>query len=185
MNYTQLAQAIQDYSENTESLFVANIPRFVMETEEKPVQNPKKRRTQEEKTGRIKYTLQLVKQIQADIAGTIRTNIMGTQAAYFRERGYEILEANYRSPYGEIDLIARHKDYLVFIEVRTKKSLEFGSPEESITAVKRERMKAAAYHYEQAHDNLPPSWRIDVMAVELGDRGKPSRIELIENAVGE
>lgn len=104
---------------------------------------------------------------------------------FLKKRGYHIVETNYRCPEGEIDIIARHRDYLVFIEVRTKKSLKFGSPEESITAVKRERMKAAAYHYQQAHDNLPSLWRIDVVAVELDDRGKTSRIELIENAVGD
>jgi putative endonuclease len=103
---------------------------------------------------------------------------------FIERRGYHIVETNYRCPEGEIDIIAKQRDYLVFIEVRAKKSLEFGSPEESITAVKRERMRAAAYHYRQAHDNLPPSWRIDVVAVELDQRGKPSRIELIENAVG-
>jgi len=69
--------------------------------------------------------------------------------------------------------------------VRTKKSLEFGSPEESITPAKKERLKAAAYRYQQTHDNLPLSWRIDMVAVELDRKGRPSRIELIENAVGE
>lgn len=91
----------------------------------------------------------------------------------------------YRCPEGEVDLIAKHKDYLVFIEVRTKKSTGFGSPEESITSAKKERLRAIAAHYRQTHNNLPPLWRIDVVAVELDRRGKPSRIELIENAVGE
>lgn len=115
------------------------------------------------------------------------TGILGEKLArdFLRKRGYRILEANYRCPEGEIDLIARHKDYLVFIEVRTKRSLEFGSPEESITAIKKERLRAVAAHYQQTHDNLPQLWRIDVVAVELDRRGKPSRIELIENAVGE
>jgi len=46
-------------------------------------------------------------------------------------------------------------------------------------------MRASAWHYRQAHDNLPPLWRIDVVAVELNQKGEPSRIELIENAVGD
>jgi len=82
-------------------------------------------------------------------------------------------------------LIARHKDCLVFVEVKTRRSLEFGSPEESITAAKEERLKAVAYHYQQSHSDLPPSWRIDVVVIELGRKGKPSRIEIIENAIGE
>ena len=56
------------------------------------------------------------------------------------------METNYRCPEGEIDIIARHKDSLVFIEVRTKTSLEFGSPEESITLTKKEGLRATASH---------------------------------------
>lgn len=104
---------------------------------------------------------------------------------FIQKRGYRILETNYRCPEGEIDIVARHKDFLVFVEVRTKRSLAFGSPEESITWTKRERLRTVAAHYLQTHDNLPPLWRIDVVAVELDRNGKPSRIELIENAVGE
>ena len=115
------------------------------------------------------------------------TGILGEKLAkdFLRKQGYHIKEINYRCPHGEIDIIAKHKDYLVFIEVRTKRSTEFGSPEESITPVKKERLKATAYHYRQTYDNLPPLWRIDVVAIELNQRGKPSRIELIENAVGD
>jgi putative endonuclease len=115
------------------------------------------------------------------------TGILGEKLAkdFLRKRGYRILKANYRCPQGEIDIIARHRDYLVFIEVRTKRSLDFGSPEESITPAKRERLRTVAAHYQQTHSNLPSLWRIDVVAIELDQRGKPSRIELIENAVGE
>ena len=115
------------------------------------------------------------------------TGIRGEKLAreFLKERGYRILETNYRCPEGEIDIIARHEDFIVFIEVRTKKSLEFGSPEESITPAKRGRLKATAYHYRQNHDDLPPLWRIDFVAVELDRKDKPSRIEIIENAVGD
>jgi putative endonuclease len=98
-------------------------------------------------------------------------------------RGYRILETNYRCPRGEIDIIARHQDYLVFIEVRTKRSLKFGSPEESITPAKKERMIATAWHYQQSLDTQAPLWRIDTVAIELNQKGEPSRIELIENAI--
>jgi len=112
--------------------------------------------------------------------------ILGEKLAkdFLKKQGYRILETNYRCPPGEIDIIAKHKDSLVFIEVRAKTSLEFGSPEESITPTKMERLRAAASHYQQTHDNLPPSWRIDVVAVELDQNGKTSRIELIKNAIG-
>jgi len=114
------------------------------------------------------------------------TGIQGEKIArdFLKKRGYHILETNYRCPQGEIDIIARHKDYLAFIEVRTKRSLNFGSPEESITRTKKERLKTTALQYRQSHHNLPPLWRIDVVAIELDEKGKPSRIELIDNAVG-
>ncbi len=114
------------------------------------------------------------------------TGILGEKLAkdFLKKRGYHIIETNYRCPEGEIDIIARQKDYLVFVEVRTKTSLEFGSPEESITPAKMARLRATASHFRQTHDNLPPLWRIDVVAVELDKEGKLLRIELIENAVG-
>ncbi len=113
------------------------------------------------------------------------TGILGEKLAsdFLKKRGYRILETNYRCPEGEIDIVAKHKDFLAFVEVRTKTSLGFGSPEESITPAKKERMRATALHYQQTHSNLPLLWRIDVMAVELNQKGELSRIELIENAV--
>ena len=115
------------------------------------------------------------------------TGILGERIAadFLVKRGYRILETNYRCPEGEIDIVARHGDTLVFVEVRTKKSTQFCTPEESITPAKMHRLVAAASRYQQTHRHLPPSRRIDVVAVELNGKGKPSRIELIENAVGE
>ncbi len=115
------------------------------------------------------------------------TGIRGEKLArdFLKKRGYRILETNYRCPEGEIDIVAKHKDSLVFIEVRTKTSLEFGSPEESITPAKQARMRATAYRYQQTHNDLPLLWRIDMVAVELNRKGELWRIELIENAVGD
>jgi len=115
------------------------------------------------------------------------TGILGEKLAkdFLKKKGYHIWETNYRCPEGEIDIVAKHRDYLVFIEVRTKKSLEFGSPEESITPTKMGKLRAVASHYRQTHNNLPPLWRIDMVAVELNQKGKLSRIELIENAITE
>jgi putative endonuclease len=112
--------------------------------------------------------------------------ILGEKLAgdFLKKKGYRIIETNYCSPEGEIDIIAEHSDFLVFVEVRTKTSLEFGSPEESITPVKMERLKATAAYYQQINSSLPPDWRIDVVAIEL-NKGKVSRIELIKNAVSD
>lgn len=115
------------------------------------------------------------------------TGILGERLAkdFLKKQGYRILETNYRCPQGEIDIVARHKDYLVFIEVRTKKSLGYGTPEESITSAKKERMRTAALHYRQTHNDVPSLWRIDAVVIQLNQKNKLSRIELIENAVGE
>jgi len=115
------------------------------------------------------------------------TGILGEKLArdFLKKRGYRIQETNYRCPEGEIDIIAKDKDSLAFIEVRTKRSLAFGSPEESITPAKMQKLRAVTAHYLQTQDKLPPAWHIDVLAIELNQKGKISRIELIENAVTE
>ncbi len=102
---------------------------------------------------------------------------------FLKKKGYRILETDFRCRTGEIDIIARQKDYLVFVEVRTKSILDFGTPEESITQSKKEKLIASALTYINTHQNLPPLWRIDVVAVEIDQRGKTRRIELIENAI--
>ena len=109
----------------------------------------------------------------------------GEEAArkFLKKRGYRIRETGFRCRHGEIDIIAQQKDCLVFVEVRTKSNLEFGTPEESITHAKKEKLIASALAYATTHQDLPPLWRIDVVAVELDDKGKAKRIELIENAI--
>jgi len=110
---------------------------------------------------------------------------LGEKAAqkFLKKRGYHIRETGFRCRHGEIDIIAQKKDCLVFVEVRTKSSLDFGTPEESITQAKKERLVTSALSYSTSHQNLPTLWRIDVVAIELNDRGKTKRIELIENAI--
>jgi putative endonuclease len=102
---------------------------------------------------------------------------------YLKKHGYHIIENNYRSRFGEIDIIAKHNDTLVFIEVRTKKNMSFGIPEESITNTKARHLIHTAYYYRQNHKNLPDSWRIDFLAIDLDENDKPLRINLIENAI--
>jgi len=102
---------------------------------------------------------------------------------FLKKRGYHIRETNFRCREGEIDIIAQQGTYLVFIEVRTKSNLDFGSPEESITQSKKEKLIATALTYISTHQKLSPLWRIDVVALEVSDKGKTKRIELIENAI--
>jgi putative endonuclease len=115
------------------------------------------------------------------------TGALGERIAcdFLSENGYQILGNNYRCPGGEIDIIARQEDTLVFVEVRTKKSRLFGSPEESITPVKREKLRALAQYYLQEHESIRLNWRIDVVAIEMEKSCKVTRIEIIENAIDE
>jgi len=103
-------------------------------------------------------------------------------AEHLTKLGYVIRERNFRSREGEIDIIAQKDDFLVIVEVRTRRSHSFGTPEESVTAKKKERLIALAQAYMEGRDDLPPTWRIDVVAVELTRDGRVSRLELIENA---
>jgi len=102
---------------------------------------------------------------------------------FLKKKGYRIRETNFRCREGEIDIIAKKKDCLVFVEVRTKTSADFGTPEESVTSAKKEKLIASALAYLNSHKDLPESWRIDFVAVELDQNGKATRIELIENAI--
>jgi putative endonuclease len=126
-----------------------------------------------------------VERIKVKVMDRQEVGKLGEKAArkFLKKRGYRIRETGFRCPRGEIDIIAQKKDYLVFVEVRTKISLDFGTPEESITQAKKERLIASALTYTNTHQNLPTLWRIDVIAIELDDKGKTKRIEHIESAI--
>ena len=104
---------------------------------------------------------------------------------YLKKKGYRIIETNYRTRYGELDIVARNKNTLVFTEVRTKTSLNFGIPEESITPTKSRHLAAAANIYRQHHEKLPENWRIDFISVLLDESGKMLRLNHIESAIEE
>ncbi len=114
-----------------------------------------------------------------------QTGSLGEKVAaeHLIKRGYAVLQQNYRCPIGEIDIVAQDSESLAFVEVRTKRSRQFGTPEESITPTKQAKLIELAESYMQEHGNPDQPWRIDVMAVELGKGDKVTRIELIKNAV--
>ena len=84
---------------------------------------------------------------------------------YLQQQGYTIIENNYRCPLGEIDIVARDERVTVMAEVRTRTSLAYGSPEESITADKARRLKRLAFSYLQTHHLSTAPCRIDLVAV--------------------
>ncbi len=93
---------------------------------------------------------------------------------FLQEKGYVLVATNYRCRWGEVDIVAQEGDDLVFVEVRTRRGVEFGTPEESITPAKARRLVATAQEFLQEHDLVHADWRIDLIAIRLdGDRRVP------------
>ncbi len=85
-------------------------------------------------------------------------------ARFLRDKGYKILTANYRCRLGEVDIIATHESYIVFVEVKTRSSGAMYTPREAVTAAKRRRLIATAAMYLSRHSTeLQP--RFDVIEV--------------------
>ncbi len=116
-------------------------------------------------------------------------------AEHLKAHGYTIVAQNVRTPYGEIDLVARQliqsgvpledsAEYVtVFVEVKTRSSTSYGLPEESITARKQVHMLESAQSYLQAHPELDGDWRIDVIAIQRFRSGKEPHITHFENVI--
>lgn len=94
------------------------------------------------------------------------------------KKGYQILESNFANRFGEIDIIAKDKNILVFVEVKAKKGLDFGSPEEMINKGKLKRVQNMAAVYMKG-ESLP--CRIDVVAVVLSEENGLVRLTHYEN----
>ena len=96
---------------------------------------------------------------------------------YLLEQGLQLVQCNFSSRYGEIDLIMRDTDTLVFIEVRYRKNRNFGGAAASVTATKQQRIIKTALSYQQQYA-IQDTMRFDVVAVE----GNCSKIKWIKNA---
>ncbi len=103
-------------------------------------------------------------------------------ARYLARHGYEILDRNYRTPAGELDIVAREGDAIVFVEVKTRRSSAFGPPQAAVTPTKAAHIIAAAQHYLLDTARESGDWRIDVVAVFGNPKVKPD-ITLIRSAV--
>jgi putative endonuclease len=101
-------------------------------------------------------------------------------ATALKKQGYKILERNYVTPLGEIDLIARHKGILVFIEVKTRKSDRFGTPAEAVHPAKQAKLRRLADYYLKQQRLGDVAVRFDVVAITMKD-GNPA-INIIQDA---
>lgn len=100
-------------------------------------------------------------------------------ASYLQRKGYKIIHRNYKTLIGEIDIIARDRDDLVFIEVKTRESLEYGQPFEAVNKNKKRKISNVAMLYLKRLKDIPPC-RFDVVSVYY-EQGRPE-FELIQDA---
>jgi putative endonuclease len=91
-------------------------------------------------------------------------------AAWYVERGYEILDRNWRIRDGELDIVARRGSTIVFCEVKTRRSDRFGLPVEAVTARKQQRLRLLATRWLDTHDQRRSEIRFDVASVTPDER---------------
>lgn len=84
-------------------------------------------------------------------------------------KGYKIIDRNFRSRFGEIDIVAEENGYLVFVEVKARWSQKFGSPEEAVTPQKIYKIKKTADYYALINSKTNQKMRIDVVALEMNN----------------
>ena len=103
----------------------------------------------------------------------------GLAEKFLRKKGYKILQRNFKTRIGEIDIIASDGDYLVFVEVKSRKSLEYGQPFEAVNRHKRRKIANVAMMYLKRLKEVPPC-RFDVVSVYY-EHDRPE-FELIKDA---
>ena len=100
---------------------------------------------------------------------------------YLKKQGYQILERNYLIRGGEIDIVCMDGEYLVFVEVKTRYSHEYGNPLESITPWKiKSLLKTALFYVVKTNWGNRP-YRLDVVSIDFADDRDNPKIELIKN----
>lgn len=100
--------------------------------------------------------------------------------SYLEKKGYRILQRNYRFEHGEIDIIVEDGNILVFVEVKARRSKEFGEPEDSVTTRKREKIRSTANGYLFENNIDDKECRFDVVAIDY--QGNKTEIRHIIDA---
>lgn len=102
---------------------------------------------------------------------------------FLKQKGYKILGVNVRTPLGEIDIVARKKAMMVFVEVKARATSSLGPPYLNITKAKERHIINNALCYLKWRGLIDSDWRIDVVSVKLNKNRELGSVELIENAV--
>lgn len=121
---------------------------------------------------------------KSSVSGHLRRGARGEKLArrYLKRNGYKVLFRNFRGRSGgEIDVVCRENDTLVFVEVKTRGREDFGRPVEAVDCDKRKRISRGALAWLRMLDNPDILFRFDVVEVIIADDAKP-RLELIKNA---
>jgi putative endonuclease len=131
--------------------------------------------------------------LKKDTAGTRKPVQAGRQglgrtgerlaADALMNKGYHILERNFRCRHGEIDLVAEDEHDLIFVEVKARRGISYGLPEDALTFFKRRKLLELASYYLDLHTCADRSWRIDVVAVQFSSGGKLEEIRIYQHAV--
>lgn len=93
-----------------------------------------------------------------------------------QKKGYKILHRNFRSRFGEIDIIAQDKGTIVFVEVKTRRAIQHGYPEEAVTESKLQKIQQTAYLYLKEHPTTSKSQRIEVVSILVNPDNTIERI---------
>jgi putative endonuclease len=101
---------------------------------------------------------------------------------YLKKQGYEIICVNYKTPLGEIDIIARDKDTIVFVEVKSRTSSAYGSAKAAVTPEKQKKISKNALYYLKTPSQMNIRARFDVVAVHSSN--EKCEVEIIKNAFG-
>jgi putative endonuclease len=103
---------------------------------------------------------------------------------FLKKNGYRIIQRNYVCKMGEMDIIAREKDTLVFVEVKTRTSTAYGPPELAVNAAKQRQLSKVALNFLEEKKLQDPKARFDVVAILMGPPNQPEdqKIELIKDA---
>lgn len=103
-------------------------------------------------------------------------------AKWLRKNGRRVLHRNFRAPHGgEVDVVCRHRDALVFVEVKTRTGDGHGRPADAVTPDKQRLIQRGAGEWLRLLGNPPVKFRFDIVEVMLIDGSKP-RLSIIENA---
>jgi putative endonuclease len=100
---------------------------------------------------------------------------------FLKKKGFKIVHRNFRTKYGEIDIVARSGKIMIFVEVKTRSSIDFARPEEAVGFRKRGNLRTAARSYLQEHPVRGCEYRFDVLSVTVND-SLHAQLEWIQNA---